>query len=184
MADMQDHLTAEPTVVADASYSSMWIVGQLRALRAGIAFCHAAWSGRAWLGITVWRSAPSLPARSIPSSRSSAMVGLPIAGPSSKRWSAADVSVVAIVLNNGVLGYQKDAETAKFGRCTTACRLGSVSHAEIARACGCEAICIDAPGDLTPALKAALESVTPMADRRHQLPRGAPASFALCRHAR
>ncbi len=36
MKGVQDILTPETTVVADASYSSMWIVGQLRALRAGM----------------------------------------------------------------------------------------------------------------------------------------------------
>jgi acetolactate synthase I/II/III large subunit len=72
-----------------------------------------------------------------------------------------NVPVVVIVINNGVLGYQKDAETVKFGRSTTACRLSDVSHDEIARACGCEAIRIDAPGDLAPALRRALQSERP-----------------------
>ena len=34
MTDLQSLLTPETIVVADASYSSMWIVGQLRALAA------------------------------------------------------------------------------------------------------------------------------------------------------
>ena len=46
------------------------------------------------------------------------------------------IKVTVVVLNNGVLGYQKDAETAKFGRYTTAGHLGHVDHAAIANACG------------------------------------------------
>jgi acetolactate synthase I/II/III large subunit len=38
MRDLQDVLTPETTVVADASYSSMWVVGRLRGLRAGMCF--------------------------------------------------------------------------------------------------------------------------------------------------
>jgi acetolactate synthase-1/2/3 large subunit len=72
-----------------------------------------------------------------------------------------NLAVIVIVINNGVLGYQKDAETAKFGRSTTACQLSPVSHAEIARACGCDAIRVDAPGDLAPALVTALTSGRP-----------------------
>jgi acetolactate synthase I/II/III large subunit len=73
------------------------------------------------------------------------------------------VPVVVIVINIGVLGYQKDAETVKFGRSTTACQLSAVSHAEIARASRCNAIRGEAPGDLAPALR----NVS-LADRRDQ----------------
>ncbi len=156
MAGLQDLLTVETTVVADASYSSMWVVGQLRALRAGMRFVTP--RGLAGLG---WGLPLAIGAKlARPQHPVIAIVG---DGGFAHSWAEIEtmvrsrLAVVLIVLNNGVLGYQKDAETAKFGRSTTACQLGSVSHAEIARACGCEAICIDAPGDLTPALKAALE---------------------------
>jgi len=60
------------------------------------------------------------------------------------------------VLNNGVLGYQKDAEDVKFGRHTNACEFSPVDHAAIARACGCRGISIKKAADYLPALKEAL----------------------------
>jgi acetolactate synthase-1/2/3 large subunit len=160
MRDLQDMLTPRTTVVADASYSSMWVVGQLRALGAGMRFITP--RGLAGLG---WGLPLAIGAKlACPQHPVVAIVG---DGGFAHSWAEIEtmvrsrVPVVLIVINNGVLGYQKDAETAKFGRSTTACQLGQVSHAEIARACGCDAIRIDAPDDLAPALKAAIESGRP-----------------------
>lgn len=160
MRSLQDLLTVETTIVADASYSSMWVVGQLRTLRAGMRFITP--RGLAGLG---WGLPLAIGAKlARPRHPVIAIVG---DGGFAHSWAEIEtmvrsqLAVVVVVLNNGVLGYQKDAETVKFGRHTTACRLGPVSHAEIARACGCDAIRIDAPGDLAPALKAAIESERP-----------------------
>jgi acetolactate synthase-1/2/3 large subunit len=160
MRSLQDRLTAETTLVADASYSSMWLVGQLRASRAGMRFITPrGLAGLGWglpLAIGVKLARPQHPVIAI--------VG---DGGFAHSWAEIEtmvrsrLAVVLIVLNNGVLGYQKDAETAKFGRSTSACQLGAVSHVEIARACGCDAILIDAPGELDLALKAAIESKRP-----------------------
>jgi acetolactate synthase-1/2/3 large subunit len=160
MKSVQDVLTPETTIVADASYSSMWIVGQLRALRAGMRFITP--RGLAGLG---WGLPLAIGAKlARPQHPVVAIVG---DGGFAHSWAEietmvrSDLAVIVIVINNGVLGYQKDAETAKFGRSTTACQLSPVSHAEIARACGCDAIRVDAPGDLAPALMAALTSGRP-----------------------
>jgi acetolactate synthase-1/2/3 large subunit len=59
-----------------------------------------------------------------------------------------DVAVVVIVLNNGVLGFQKDAETVKFGSYTSACRFSAVDHAAIARGCGCIGTTVTSPDNL------------------------------------
>jgi acetolactate synthase-1/2/3 large subunit len=72
-----------------------------------------------------------------------------------------DIAVVTILLNNGVLGFQKDAETVKFGTYTSACHFAAVDHASIARACGCGATTISAPGDIGPALDEALAARRP-----------------------
>jgi acetolactate synthase-1/2/3 large subunit len=160
MKDLQDVLTPETTVVADASYSSMWIVGQLRALRAGMRFITP--RGLAGLG---WGLPLAIGAKlARPHHPVVAIVG---DGGFAHSWAEIEtmvrsrLPVVVIVINNGVLGYQNDAETVKFGRSTTACQLGPVSHAEIARACGCDAIRIDAPDAVLPALRAAIESGRP-----------------------
>jgi acetolactate synthase-1/2/3 large subunit len=160
MKDLQELLTPETTVVADASYSSMWIVGQLRALRAGMRFITP--RGLAGLG---WGLPLAIGAKlARPQHPVIAIVG---DGGFAHSWAEIEtmvrsrLPVVVIVINNGVLGYQNDAETVKFGRSTTACKLGPVSHAEIARACGCDAVRIDAPDDMMPALKAAIESGRP-----------------------
>jgi acetolactate synthase I/II/III large subunit len=160
MKAVQEVLTPETTVVADASYSSMWVVGQLRGMRSGMRFITP--RGLAGLG---WGLPLAIGARlARPHHPVIAIVG---DGGFAHSWAEietmvrSNVPVVVIVINNGVLGYQKDAETVKFGRSTTACRLSDVSHDEIARACGCEAIRIDAPGDLAPALRRALQSERP-----------------------
>jgi acetolactate synthase-1/2/3 large subunit len=64
--------------------------------------------------------------------------------------------IVLTVLNNGILGYQKDAENVKFGRHTSACYFDPVDHAAIATACGCRGARIDAASDYLPALREAL----------------------------
>jgi acetolactate synthase-1/2/3 large subunit len=160
MKGVQDILTPETTVVADASYSSMWIVGQLRALRAGMRFITP--RGLAGLG---WGLPLAMGAKlARPQHPVVTIVG---DGGFAHSWAEIEtmvrtnLPVVVIVINNGVLGYQKDAETAKFGRSTTACRLGPVSHAAIAQACGCDAIRIDIPDDFGPALKLAIRSERP-----------------------
>jgi acetolactate synthase-1/2/3 large subunit len=57
--------------------------------------------------------------------------------------------------------YQKDAETVKFGRYTTACHLAPVDHAGIARACGVDAVRVEAIDELDAAIARGLEARAP-----------------------
>jgi acetolactate synthase I/II/III large subunit len=148
------------TIVADASYSSMWVVGQLRALKSGMRFLTP--RGLAGLG---WGLPLAIGAKAArPAHPVVAIVG---DGGFAHSWAEMEtmvrcaLPVVVVILNNGVLGYQKDAEMVKFGRYTTACHLGPVDHAQIARACGCEAERISHPDDLRLALSEALLSHRP-----------------------
>ena len=151
MRELQTRMSPEMILVADASYSSMWIVGQLRGLRAGQRFLTP--RGLAGLG---WGLPLAIGAKvACPSSQVVALVG---DGGFAHSWAELEtmvrsgVAVVTIVLNNGILGYQKDAETVKFGTNTTACHFAPVDHAAIARACGCGATTVTRPGDLGVAL--------------------------------
>ena len=54
-----------------------------------------------------------------------------------------NIKLVLIVLNNGILGYQKHAENIKFGTFTDACHFVPVDHAAVARAVGAKGIRVD-----------------------------------------
>ncbi|MBS7699846.1 MULTISPECIES: acetolactate synthase catalytic subunit [unclassified Chelatococcus] len=160
MAELQGLLTADTIVVADASYSSMWVVGQLRGLAPGMRFLTP--RGLAGLG---WGLPLAMGAKvAKPDARVVALVG---DGGFAHSWAELetmvrmDIALTVIVLNNGILGYQKDAETVKFGAYTTACHFAPVDHVAIARACGCLGVRVDTPSAILPALREALGSNHP-----------------------
>ncbi|MGH8665306.1 MAG: acetolactate synthase catalytic subunit [Burkholderiales bacterium] len=160
MADMQRVLTPDTIVVADASYSSVWMACYLRCLQAGMRFISP--RGLAGLG---WGLPLALGAKAArPTSPVLCVVG---DGAFGHVWSELETArrtgtaVVVTVLNNGVLGYQKDAEDVKFGRHTSAVQFTPVDHAAIARACGCRGIAVEHAGEYLPALLDALGSGEP-----------------------
>lgn len=155
MAELQKVMTADTIVVADASYSSMWIVGQLRGSRAGMRFLTP--RGLAGLG---WGLPLAMGAKvAQPASPVVALVG---DGGFAHSWAELEtmvrmnIPVTVVVLNNGVLGYQKDAETVKFNTYTSACHFAPVDHAGIAKACGCVGVRVETADDLLPGLQTAL----------------------------
>jgi len=161
MSDLQQVLTAETTVVADASYSSMWIAGQLRALSSGMRFLSP--RGLAGLG---WGLPLALGAKAArPDEPVVAIVG---DGGFAHSWAELEtmvrskLPVLIIVLNNGILGFQRDAETVKFGSFTTACSFADVDHRQIAEACGCPAVRISDPADLPRCLERGLREEGPL----------------------
>ncbi len=155
MADLRTVLTPDTIVVADASYATAWVACYLRALAAGMRFVTP--RGIAGLG---WGLPLALGAKvARPESPVICVVG---DGGFAHVWSELETAVrthtavVLTVLNNRVLGYQKDAEDVKFGRHTGACYFDPVDHAAIARACGCRGVTIEQPGDYLPAVREAL----------------------------
>ena len=155
MADLQQVLTPDTVVVADASYATLWVACYLRALRSGMRFVTP--RGLAGLG---WGLPLAIGARMArPNSPVVCLVG---DGGFAHVWSELETAhrmqakIVLTVLNNGVLGYQKDAEDVKFGRHSSAVRFAPVDHAQIARACGCRGVRVERASEYLPALRAAL----------------------------
>ncbi|MGV1791600.1 acetolactate synthase catalytic subunit [Rhizobium sp. A37_96] len=161
MAELQPWLARDITIVADASYSSMWILGQLRAPRAGMRFITP--RGLAGLG---WGFPLALGAKAAEPKRP--VVAVVGDGGFAHSWAELEtmirmrLPVTIIVLNNGILGFQRDAETVKFGQYTSACHFADVDHAALAKACGCPSIRIDDPAALAPALKRGIEGNEPL----------------------
>ena len=155
MADLEPLLTPETIVVADASYSTVWVASYLRSLAPGMRFVTP--RGLAGLG---WGLPLAMGAKvAKPGAQVICIAG---DGGFAHVWSELETcrrtgtDVVLIVLNNQVLGYQKDAEDMKFGRHTPACYFEAVDHAAIARACGCAGVRVERAEAFLPALRAAL----------------------------
>ena len=155
MADIDAALTPDSIVVADASYSSIWIANGLTARRAGQRFLTP--RGLAGLG---WGLPFALGAKAArPDAPVICVTG---DGGFAHVWGELETArrmklpVVVVVLNNQILGYQKHAELSLFGDHTDVCHFEAVDHADIARACGCSGIRIEAPDDFAGALRSAL----------------------------
>lgn len=160
MRELQPWLNGDLTVVADASYSSMWVTGQLRAASEGTRFITP--RGLAGLG---WGLPLAIGAKlARPDSSVVAVVG---DGGFAHSWAELEtmvrlnIPVTAIVLNNSILGFQRDAETVKFGRYTSACHFSAVDHAQIAAACGCRSARVADPADLADLIRTGIETDGP-----------------------
>ncbi|PIJ50155.1 acetolactate synthase catalytic subunit [Erwinia sp. OLTSP20] len=157
MRDLDTLLTPETIVVADASYSSVWVANYLTARGVGSRFVTP--RGLAGLG---WGFPYALGAKiACPQAPVFALVG---DGGFAHVWSELEtarrmgINVVLVVLNNQILGYEKHAEKALFGDYSDACDFHAVDHAAVARACGCSGVRIDKAADFLPALKAAFSA--------------------------
>jgi acetolactate synthase I/II/III large subunit len=160
MRELQPWLNDDLIVVADASYSSMWVTGQLRAVACGTRFITPrGLAGLGWglpLAIGAKLARPDVP-----------VVALVGDGGFAHSWAELEtmvrlnIHVTVIVLNNGILGFQRDAETVKFGRYTTACHFAPVDHAQIATACGCKSTRVSDPAELADLLRRGIEADSP-----------------------
>ncbi|HEY9209005.1 MAG TPA: acetolactate synthase catalytic subunit [Acidovorax sp.] len=159
MNEIDQRLTPESIVVADASYSSIWVANYLHSRRAGMRFITP--RGLAGLG---WGFPMALGARvAKPDAPIFCVVG---DGGFAHAWAELETAVrmklrvVLVVLNNGILGYQKHAENVKFGAHTDACDFVPVDHAAIARAVGARGVRVENAADLGAALDDALKAET------------------------
>jgi len=139
MAVLDEVIDEDTIVCADASYSSLWIVNFLTARRAGQRFLTP--RGLAGLG---WGLPLALGAKvAAPDKRVVVLVG---DGGFAHTWQELEtarrmgLAVTVIVLNNGILGFQKHGELSKFGEHTGAIFFTEIDHAAVARAAGVEGI--------------------------------------------
>ena len=159
MFELDALMPTDSIVVADASYSSIWIANYLTARNAGHRFLTP--RGMAGLG---WGLPFAIGAQfAEPGKR---VVCLSGDGGFGHVWAEMEMvarhklPIVIIILNNQILGYQKHGETVLFNDYTEACEFAAVDHAAIARACGLESARIERPADLRLALERALASPT------------------------
>lgn len=157
MHELQAQLQSDDIVVADASYSSIWVANNLSSLKPGQRFlCPRGLAGLGW-GFPMAMGAKL----AAPEAEVYAVVG---DGGFAHVWGELEtanrmgIKTIVILLNNGILGYQKHAENVKFGAHTSAVHFAPVDHAAIARASGCEAIVVTEPDDIADALAKARQN--------------------------
>ncbi len=160
VAEIEKRIGADAVVCADASYSSNWIITYLTAKRAGQRFLTP--RGLAGLG---WGVPLAIGAQvAAPDARVVCLCG---DGGFAHSWAELEtlrrlkLPVTVIVLNNGILGFQKHAEDAILGEHTIACDFADVDHAAIARACGIRSARVERGEDLGAALDEAFASGAP-----------------------
>lgn len=156
MAELDRLIGADTIVCADASYSSLWVLNFLTA-RKGQRFVTP--RGIAGLG---WGLPLALGAKvAAPDKKVVAVVG---DGGFAHCWQELEtarrmgLAVTVIVLNNGILGFQKHAELVKFGAHTNAVDFTEIDHAAIARAAGCDGVQVATAAAFGAAVSAALIS--------------------------
>jgi acetolactate synthase I/II/III large subunit len=159
MAELDGLLSDQAVVVADTSYSTIWMACHLRARRAGQRFISP--RGLAGLG---WGLPMALGAKA--ARPDAPVICITGDGGFGHVWAELETAVreslpvTVIVLNNSILGFQKHAELYNFGAYTSAIRFRPVDHTAIARAVGANAIRVETAADIRPALEKALASDT------------------------
>ncbi|WP_182285137.1 acetolactate synthase catalytic subunit [Comamonas testosteroni] len=155
MTELDALLKPEDTVVTDASYSTLWVTNYLTSRKAGQRFITP--RGLAGLG---WGMPMAMGARlAREEGHVFALVG---DGGFGHVWSEMEtckrmgIKVITLLINNGILGYQKHAENVKFGEHTTAVQFAGVDHAAVARACGINGVRVNDPAQLAATLKDAM----------------------------
>lgn len=157
MAELDARLRPDDIVVADASYSSVWVTAYLTARRAGQRILTP--RGLAGLG---WGLPYAIGAKAAsPASRVVALVG---DGGFAHVWGELEMAVreaipfTCIVLNNAQLAMQRHGENLGFGRNTTGITFADVDHAAIARAAGAAGVRLEDPDQFGTVLDQALDS--------------------------
>lgn len=156
MAELEKQLAEDHIIVADASFSSIWIANYLTASFQRRFITPRGQAGLGWgfpLAIGARLGNPNRPVFCV--------VG---DGGFGHVWSELEttrrhgIKVVIAVMNNGILGYQKHAEDAGLGRHSNVCDFSPVDHAAIAEACGVKGIRLKHPAEIAGAIREALSA--------------------------
>ncbi len=156
MAELEKQLSADHIIVADASFSSIWIANYLAAEQERRFITPRGQAGLGWgfpLAMGARLGSPDRPVVCV--------VG---DGGFGHVWSELEttrrhgIKVVIAVMNNSILGYQKHAENAGLGRYTNVCDFVAVDHAAIAEACGVKGIRVERTQDIAGAIEQAFAS--------------------------
>ena len=154
MAELEQQLSEDHIIVADASFSSIWVANYLTAKQNRRFITPRGQAGLGWgfpLAMGARLGSPGRPVFCV--------VG---DGGFGHVWSELEttrrhgIKIVVAVMNNSVLGYQKHAEDAGLGRHTNVCDFVSVDHAAIAEACGVRGIRIERAQEIAPAIQHAM----------------------------
>lgn len=154
--EVEKQLEDDHIIVADASISSVWNVSYLKAIKNRKFIFPRGIAGLGW-GLPMGMGAKI----ANPNKKVFCLVG---DGGFAHVWSELEtckrlgLQLVVVVINNSILGYQKYAETAMFGRYTNACDFEVVDHAKIAEACGVKGMKVDEIKDIPSVLEEAFAS--------------------------
>jgi acetolactate synthase-1/2/3 large subunit len=161
-----DACVGDVTWVADASYSSLWLAQFVGVRRAGQRFVTPRGIGGLGWGLPLAIGAKlAEPGRTV-----IAVVG---DGGFAHCWAELETArrhglpVIVVVLNNGMLGFQRDAEISRFGSHTSVCEFGPIDHVAIARACGCDGRHLRTPDEIREVVYDALRSAVPFVIDAH-----------------
>ena len=160
MAELEKQLADDHIVVADASFSSIWIANYLAATHQRRFITPRGQAGLGWGFPMALGARIGQPRRPV-----FCVVG---DGGFGHVWAELEtarrhgIRVVVAVMNNGILGYQKHAEDAGLGRHTGVCDFADVDHAAIARACGVKGLRLERAGDIAAVIAEALATDGPV----------------------
>src|SRR5699024_5218493 len=155
--DLAEVVPDDAILVADASYSTIWLSNYFPASGGRHDFVEP--RGMAGLG---WGFPMAIGAKVAHPDRE--VVCITGDGGFGHVWQEMetlvrmDRKVVVVLLDNGILGFQKHAEIAKYQGTTTATQFAAVDHAGIAKASGIDAFEVSDPSELGPAFSKALDS--------------------------
>ncbi|MGM0901715.1 MAG: acetolactate synthase catalytic subunit [Bacillota bacterium] len=143
-------LSDDHIVVADASISSVWNANYIQATKNRKFIFPRGLAGLGW-GLPMAMGAKV----AHPDRKVFCLAG---DGGFAHVWSELEtckrlgINIVLVVINNGILGYQKLGETALFGRYTNVCDFSAVDHTKVAEACGIKTVIVRNVSDISGAL--------------------------------